>query len=173
MVPLDENRWHVVGFYNLEGFFQTIDMASAARLVEYNRPVQDKINALIKLDTIDTIELSTDGSSSVMHLLKIPYRLALHTKDVDIAAVYGRYRLSGKNNNEIFTGEFSLQDLPKKSGFLPETAQFMLNPMFPAQRRLIEGKNIAAYSSSIDIYRIDFKNGAVWQTVQQIPSQEN
>lgn len=182
MTRLDEYTWKVSDIADMELFLRDIDTGVKKKLAAINQPVQEEMNRLVTIDSVSLPSIDVDpkedpkentlsskATAPVWKLLKIHAVLGLHTKDTPIAAIHVWYELRDKNNLLIFSGPFVIRDLPSDSTTFSTTNQFLLSPFFESHKTLMSIQDFSSYTSTLEIQRIERKDGQVLEKKVSIP----
>lgn len=156
-------KWRITGFADPAAFINDLREAMKKNLDAYNKPVQDKIDAVMTVRDVSSQIVSGQGKT-FLRLRYTPLFRQERSDIVSIKAVYTLYRDSDKA--VLYTSPLRLSTSSAKS---THEAQFLLNPLIPSQYQLIRSQDLDNTTSSLRITSLTLKDGTSFSLADTLP----
>lgn len=148
-------QWRVVAFADPDAVVQELQQASEAALAAANRPVSQRIDALIQITGLSASVVR--GSTEQDTYLRIQYtpKLSAQGKET-LREVKGLYELRRADSSVLFSAPIRIALYADGKA---HTSQFRLNAAVPAQAELLRMATLEGLQSSISITAVQLQDG--------------
>lgn len=148
-------QWRVVAFADPDAVVQELRQASEAALAAANRPVSQRIDALIQITGLSASVVR--GSTEQDTYLRIQYtpKLSAQGKET-LREVKGLYELRRTDSTLLFSAPIRIALYADGKA---HTSQFRLNAAVPAQAELLRMATLEGLQSSISITSVQLQDG--------------
>lgn len=148
-------QWRVVAFADPDAVVQELQQASEAALAAANRPVSQRIDALIQITGLSASVVR--GSTEQDTYLRIQYtpKLSAQSKET-LREVKGLYELRRTDSTLLFSAPIRIALYADGKA---HTSQFRLNAAVPAQAELLRMATLEGLQSSISITSVQLQDG--------------
>ena len=155
MEKTSARQWRVVAFADPDAVVQELQQASEAALAAANRPVSQRIDALIQITGLSASVVR--GSTEQDTYLRIQYtpKLSAQGKET-LREVKGLYELRRTDSTRLFSAPIRIALYADGKA---HTSQFRLNAAVPAQAELLRIATLEGLQSSISITSVQLQDG--------------
>lgn len=155
--------WRITGLADPEAFLNDLRDVMKKELAAYNKPVQQKIDAVMTVRDISS-KIVTGQGRTFLRLSYTPVfrkdRNAINT----VKAVYTLRRDSDKA--VLYTSPLRLSTSAEKR---THESQFLLNPLIPSQYSLIRSQALDGMTGELHITAITLKDGSEFALADALP----
>lgn len=157
------DTWRITGFTDAKAFVSDLQAVMTKELEAYNKPVQQKIDAVLSVSDVSSKLVSGQDKT----FLRLSYTPIFHQDREQIASIKAIYTLRRNSDKAVlYTSPLRLSTSAEKRTY---ESQFLLNPLIPSQYALISSSNIDDTSSSLHITAITLKDGTELSLVNDLP----
>ena len=163
MEKTPSDTWRITGLSDAKGFINDLQAVMNHELDVYNKPVRQKIDAIVTLQDVSA-KLVSDQDKS---FLRLSYTPIFHQDREQIATIKAIYTLHRSSDNAVlYTSPLRLSTSAARSTY---ESQFLLNPLIPSQYALIRSANIDDTTSTLEITAITLKDGTELALEKDLP----
>lgn len=163
MEKTPSDTWRITGLSDAKGFINDLQAVMNHELDVYNKPVRQKIDAIVTLQDVSA-KLVSDQDKT---FLRLSYTPIFHQDREQIATIKAIYTLHRSSDNAVlYTSPLRLSTSAARSTY---ESQFLLNPLIPSQYALIRSANIDDTTSTLEITAITLKDGTELALEKDLP----
>lgn len=155
--------WVITGLADPEAFLNDLRDIMRKELAAYNKPVQQKIDAIMTVRDVSSKIVTGQGRT----FLRLSYTPVFRQDRNDITAVKAVYTLRRDSDKAVlYTSPLRLSTSSEKS---THESQFLLNPLIPSQYSLIRSQALDGMTSELHITAITLKDGSEFALADALP----
>lgn len=155
--------WMITGLADPEAFLNDLRDVMKKELAAYNKPVQQKIDAIMTVRDVSSKIVTGQGRT----FLRLSYTPIFRKDRNDIASVKAVYTLRRDSDKAVlYTSPLRLSTSAEKR---THESQFLLNPLIPSQYSLIRSQTLDGMTSELHLTAITLKDGTELALADTLP----